>query len=274
MCFLCLRQCHIFIAEESTGPSSCEANKSKISKDTKIRRKPRTIYNSCQLRELNKRFARTQYVGLPERASLASTLGLSQTQIKIWFQNKRSKLKKIIKSKESPSSNSISEFAECYQALQYYGKPSSPTLPWLPRAGDPDAEVNTFHQYSPISPYPSNTRFVYHQDKEPAYHNDTPISAMPNPYYQDGRHSFHYSARPAFQSAERRPLTGEGKTYALRHYDLSPISPGIAGSQSFGHAITTYYPSSPFNAAPFGYPSTPFHNLNTDQWSMHASIGL
>jgi len=60
-------------------------------------RKPRTIYSSYQLRELNRRFGRTQYLALPERAELASELGLTQTQVKIWFQNKRSKYKKMVK---------------------------------------------------------------------------------------------------------------------------------------------------------------------------------
>lgn len=60
-------------------------------------RKPRTIYSSYQLRELNRRFSRTQYLALPERAELASELGLTQTQVKIWFQNKRSKYKKMVK---------------------------------------------------------------------------------------------------------------------------------------------------------------------------------
>ncbi|KAI4898170.1 hypothetical protein NFI96_016259, partial [Prochilodus magdalenae] len=60
-------------------------------------RKPRTIYSSGQLAALQQRFQQTQYLALPERADLAAQLGLTQTQVKIWFQNKRSKYKKIMK---------------------------------------------------------------------------------------------------------------------------------------------------------------------------------
>ena len=44
-------------------------------------RKPRTIYSSLQLQQLNKIFTRTQYLSLPERAELAAKLGLTQTQV-------------------------------------------------------------------------------------------------------------------------------------------------------------------------------------------------
>ncbi|VDO83965.1 unnamed protein product [Schistosoma margrebowiei] len=43
-------------------------------------RKPRTIYSSMQLQQLAKRFHLTQYLSLPERAELAASLGLTQTQ--------------------------------------------------------------------------------------------------------------------------------------------------------------------------------------------------
>ena len=48
-------------------------------------RKPRTIYSSLQLQQLNKIFQRTQYLSLPERAELAASLGLTQTQVCFMF---------------------------------------------------------------------------------------------------------------------------------------------------------------------------------------------
>lgn len=79
-----------------------------VTKGKKIR-KPRTIYSSMQLQVLNKRFQRTQYLALPERAELAASLGLTQTQVKIWFQNKRSKFKKNVKHGGSQSDDSFDE---------------------------------------------------------------------------------------------------------------------------------------------------------------------
>jgi len=48
-------------------------------------RKPRTIYSSLQLQQLNRRFQRTQYLALPERAELAASLGLTQTQVSLCY---------------------------------------------------------------------------------------------------------------------------------------------------------------------------------------------
>ena len=57
----------------------------RVNSKGKKMRKPRTIYSSLQIQQLERRFQRTQYLALPERAELASTLGLTQTQVGLVF---------------------------------------------------------------------------------------------------------------------------------------------------------------------------------------------
>ncbi|CAG0883007.1 unnamed protein product [Cyprideis torosa] len=58
-----------------------EPDTARVNGKGKKMRKPRTIYSSLQLQQLNRRFQRTQYLALPERAELAASLGLTQTQV-------------------------------------------------------------------------------------------------------------------------------------------------------------------------------------------------
>jgi len=51
----------------------------------------RTIFTADQLERLEKEFDRQQYIVGTQRFYLAADLGLNETQVKVWFQNRRIK---------------------------------------------------------------------------------------------------------------------------------------------------------------------------------------
>jgi len=57
-------------------------------------RRTRTAFSYDQLAALEGKFRLTRYLSVCERLSLALALGLTETQVKIWFQNRRTKWKK------------------------------------------------------------------------------------------------------------------------------------------------------------------------------------
>ncbi|CAB1329176.1 unnamed protein product [Coregonus sp. 'balchen'] len=63
-------------------------------------RRPRTAFTSQQLLQLENQFKLNKYLSRPKRFEVATSLMLTETQVKIWFQNRRMKWKRSRKAKE------------------------------------------------------------------------------------------------------------------------------------------------------------------------------
>uniref|UniRef100_A0A914VDW0 Homeobox domain-containing protein n=1 Tax=Plectus sambesii TaxID=2011161 RepID=A0A914VDW0_9BILA len=69
------------------------------SKYCRVERKQRTTYQAQQTRLLERAFETQQYIVGSDREVLADQLGLTESQVRIWFQNRRSKWRKELRAK-------------------------------------------------------------------------------------------------------------------------------------------------------------------------------
>ncbi|KAK3928681.1 Homeobox protein ceh-19, partial [Frankliniella fusca] len=58
------------------------------------KKRPRTAFTAAQIKALEAEFERNKYLSVAKRLQLSRALKLSETQIKIWFQNRRTKWKR------------------------------------------------------------------------------------------------------------------------------------------------------------------------------------
>ncbi|EFN79395.1 BarH-like 1 homeobox protein, partial [Harpegnathos saltator] len=70
-----------------------EKNAGAISDDERKKR-PRTAFTAAQIKSLEAEFERNKYLSVAKRLQLSKSLKLTETQIKIWFQNRRTKWKR------------------------------------------------------------------------------------------------------------------------------------------------------------------------------------
>nr|XP_008100998.1 PREDICTED: LOW QUALITY PROTEIN: homeobox protein Nkx-2.1 [Anolis carolinensis] len=101
------------------------------------RRKRRVLFSQAQVYELERRFKQQKYLSAPEREHLASMIHLTPTQVKIWFQNHRYKMKRQAKDKAAQQQMQQQEAAACQQQGQQQQSPRRVAVPVLVKDGKP-----------------------------------------------------------------------------------------------------------------------------------------
>ncbi|KAM7376184.1 hypothetical protein PAMP_005928 [Pampus punctatissimus] len=76
------------------SPDSTKPDDSSLDPKSKKSKKRRVLFSKAQTLELERRFRQQRYLSGPEREQLARLLSLTPTQVKIWFQNHRYKMKR------------------------------------------------------------------------------------------------------------------------------------------------------------------------------------
>ncbi|KAG6934475.1 NK3 homeobox 1 [Chelydra serpentina] len=112
----------------------------------KQQKRSRAAFSHTQVIELERKFSHQKYLSAPERAHLARNLKLTETQVKIWFQNRRYKTKRkqlaselsgleknsvfpVLKEDDVSRASLISVYNSCqYYPYLYYLNGWSPSL--------------------------------------------------------------------------------------------------------------------------------------------------
>nr|XP_060622801.1 ventral anterior homeobox 1 [Anolis sagrei ordinatus] len=105
-------------------------------------KRTRTSFTAEQLYRLEMEFQRCQYVVGRERTELARQLNLSETQVKVWFQNRRTKQKKD-QGKDSELKSVVSETAATCSVLRLLEQGRLLSPPGLPGLLPPCAAAAT-----------------------------------------------------------------------------------------------------------------------------------
>ncbi|XP_037097972.1 homeobox protein Nkx-2.2a isoform X1 [Syngnathus acus] len=79
---------------DDESPDNDKETSSSGGSDSGKKRKRRVLFSKAQTYELERRFRQQRYLSAPEREHLASLIRLTPTQVKIWFQNHRYKMKR------------------------------------------------------------------------------------------------------------------------------------------------------------------------------------
>ncbi|CAM4568074.1 homeobox protein DBX1 [Lepidochelys kempii] len=156
----------------------------------------RAVFSDVQRKALEKMFQKQKYISKPDRKKLAAKLGLKDSQVKIWFQNRRMKWRNS-KERELLSSGGCRE-----QTLPTKFNPH-PDLSDVGKKCSEEEEEE--EEVSPLCPASPRHTLTYHQSPQHLHLRDRLDSQMP----PSPSHSSSPSKPSDFSDSEEEDDEGE-----------------------------------------------------------------
>lgn len=175
------------------------------------RRKRRVLFSQAQVYELERRFKQQKYLSAPEREHLASMIHLTPTQVKIWFQNHRYKMKRQAKDKASQQQLQ-QDGGGCQQTPgSQQQSPRRVAVPVLVKDGKP-CQGSATHGTNPSAQNPHH------------HHHHAPQSQQQTPQQQQQQGAVMIMSNALAQHQSQQQVSSTGHSP-----DLAGSSPPVSG---------------------------------------------